>query len=181
MRRPCTPAIVDETEELNEVTEWKTKKWIVQVLTSFLKRYGSPKKVPVDEPWAHNIVENFKSRHAEPATTVMLHIISSDPNRQQLSLRVSHYDLDIIEESIETTKLLAIIIQHVDNLLTGVVFSYLCFSEENENLRDNEAFSVLYVVPPFSVFSLDSVDISTHVLLRINQTFTLDSSFRWND
>lgn len=138
MRRPCTPAAVDEPEELNEVPEWKTKKWIGQVLTRFLKRYGSPKKVPVDEPWAHTIVENFKSRHAEPATAVMLHLLSSEPNGQQLSRRVAHLALDFIEEAIETAQLWAIILPHVDTLLTRVVFSYLCFSEADEDLWAND-------------------------------------------
>lgn len=138
MRRPSLTPWVDDLDDLAQEPEWKTKKWIGQVITRFLKRYGSPKKVPVDEPWAIVVANIFKDRHAEEATRVMLQVLCSKADGQQLSKRVAHICLDFIEEAIETAALWAIIRPHVDKLLTAVVFPYLCFSETDEEAWLND-------------------------------------------
>lgn len=138
MRRSCAPVTVDDPEDLSAVPEWKTKKWIAQVLVRFLKRYGAPKKIPVDEPWACTIAESFKVQYAELATSVMLDVLSAIATGQQLSRRVAHLALDFIEEAIETAQLWAVVKTRVDMLLTQVVFSYLCFSDADEELWMND-------------------------------------------
>lgn len=137
-RRPCSPVKVDTNEDLLQVPEWKTKKWIAQVFSRFLRRYGSPKKIPLDEPWARSIADRFKTRHAESATVVILDVLCSESNGHQLSPRVAQICLDYIEEAIETACLWAIVCPRVDTLLTKVVFSYLCFSEVDEELWDSD-------------------------------------------
>lgn len=129
IRRPSQLPFIDDPCDLAYEPEWKTKKWIAQVLTRFLKRYGSPKKVPLDEPWAKEVAEAFKERHAVHATNVMLEVLSSETKGKQLSLRVAHLALDYIEEAIETAVLWNVVRPHVDTLLTRVVFPYLCFSD----------------------------------------------------
>lgn len=138
IRRPSQHAYIDDPDDLAFEPEWKTKKWIAQVMTRFLKRYGNPKKVPLDEPWAKRVAEAFKERHAENATSVMLEVLSSRTKGQQLSKRVAHLALDFIEEAIETASLWAIIRPHVDTLLTQVVFPYLCFLEADEDVWIND-------------------------------------------
>lgn len=159
LSRPCRYVNTnDDEDELNSVPEWKTKKWIASVLNRFLKRYGSPKKVPVDEPWAKTIAQSFKSRYAETATKVMLQVLTStssslpspstaSPNQndpqpkqptQQISKRVAHLAFDFVEEAIETAQLWVVIKPHVDTLLTKVVFSYLSFSDNDEELWHND-------------------------------------------
>lgn len=137
-QRPCQLVNIEADEELLTVPEWKTKKWIAQVFSRFLRRYGSPKKIPVDEPWACTIADIFKTRHAEPVTVVVLDVLCSEPNGHQLSPRVAQICLDYIEEAIETARLWAIVCPRVDTLLTRVVFSYLCFSNADEELWESE-------------------------------------------
>ncbi|CDF41314.1 unnamed protein product [Chondrus crispus] len=137
-RRPTLHPYIDDVEELNIEPEWKTKKWIANVLTRFLKRYGSPKKVPIDEPWAKQVALVFKERHAEEATTAMLEVLSAETKGQQLSQRVAHLALDFIEEAIETAALWAVIHPHVDTLLARIVFPYLCFLPSDEETWVND-------------------------------------------
>ena len=134
IRRPCKHPYVDDPNDVAHEPEWKTYKWIAHVITRFLKRYGSPKKVPIDEPWAKKVAEAFKEQHAEKATTVMLEVLSSETNGKQLSRRVAHLALDFIEEAIETAALWAVVRPHVDTLLARVVFPYLCFTEADEEI-----------------------------------------------
>lgn len=134
LRRPCAHVHVESDDELSQVPEWKTKKWIAQVFNRFLRRYGSPKKIPVDEPWALPIANAFKTRICEPATVVILDVLCLGSNGHQLSHRVAQICLDFIEEAIETAQLWSIIFPRVDTLLTRVIFSYLCFSEADEEL-----------------------------------------------
>lgn len=138
MRRQPLHPFIEDADDLAMEPEWKTKKWIAQVITRFLKRYGSPKKVPIDEPWAAVVAKVFKERHAERATKVMLDVLSLGAEGHQLSNRVAHLALDYIEEAIETASLWAIIRQHVDILLTRVAFPYLCFSEADEDTWIND-------------------------------------------
>lgn len=137
-RRPPLHAYIDDDDDLNMEPEWKTKKWIAQVMTRFLKRYGTPKKVPFDEPWAKQVAVVFQERHAEKATTAMLEVLSSETKGQQLSKRVAHLALDYIEEAIETATLWAIIRPHVNTLLARVVFPYLCFLPADEETWVND-------------------------------------------
>lgn len=138
LRRPSRHPFVEDPDDLALLPEWKTKKWISQVVTRFLKRYGSPKKVPLDEPGARVVAEVFKDRHAEAATKVMLEVLSAETKGHQLSRRVAHLALDFMEEAIETAQLWAIIRPHVDTLLAQVVFRYLYFSDDDEDLWLND-------------------------------------------
>lgn len=137
-RRPTLHPYIDDPDDVNEEPEWKTKKWIATVLTRFLKRYGSPKKVPIDEPWTKQVAQVFKDRHAEKATTAMLEVLSAETKGQQLSQRVAHLALDFIEEAIETAALWGVIHPHIDTLLARVVFPYLCFSSNDEETWMND-------------------------------------------
>lgn len=130
--RPCKHPYVDDPTEIGYQPEWKTKKWIAQVLSRFLKRYGTPKKVPIDEPWAKTVAEVFKEKHSAEATRIMLQVVSAETRGEQLSRRVANLALDFIEEALETAALWSVIRPHVDTLLTGVVFRYLCFCSIDE-------------------------------------------------
>eukprot|EP00177_Eucheuma_denticulatum_P005196 GFKZ01009466.1.p1 GENE.GFKZ01009466.1~~GFKZ01009466.1.p1 ORF type:complete len:1119 (-),score=184.80 GFKZ01009466.1:1386-4634(-) len=132
LRRPSQVPYKEDPDELAMEPEWKTKKWIAQVISKFLKRYGSPQKAPMDEQWTIAVAKAFKERHAEQATKVMLDVLTSTSDGHQLSKRVAHLALDFIEEAIETASLWAIIRPHVDTLLTRVAFPYLCFVEADE-------------------------------------------------
>ena len=55
-----------------------------------------------------------------------------------MSKRVAHLALDFIEEAIETSQLWVVIKPHVDTLFTKVVFSYLSFSDIDEELWHND-------------------------------------------
>lgn len=134
MRRPCRHPYIDDADDIAMEPEWKTKKWLGQVMTRFLKRYGTPNRVPVDEPWAKRVAEMFRDRHSEKATTVMLEVLSTGTKGHQISYRVAHLALDFIEEAIETASLWAVIHPHVDSLLAHVVFPYLSFSEADEDV-----------------------------------------------
>lgn len=138
LRRPSKHPFIDNPDDLAEEPEAKTKKWIAQVLTRFLKRYGSPKKLPIDEPWSKTVAEAFRDRYADNATTVMLEVLSSPTKGHQVSRRVANISLDFIEEAIETASLWAVIRPHVDTLLTRIVFPYLCFNEYDEEIWLND-------------------------------------------
>ncbi|KAI0567664.1 Armadillo-like helical domain containing protein [Gracilaria domingensis] len=134
LRRPSLHAYVPDPDDLLYEPESKTKKWISQILVKFLKRYGSPHRIPIDEPWSKKVAENFRDNHAEKATKVMLEVLFSETNGYQVSKRVAHIALDYVEEAIETASLWAVVYPHVSNLLTRVVFSYLCFSDADEEV-----------------------------------------------
>ncbi|CAN8073310.1 unnamed protein product [Agarophyton chilense] len=134
LRRPSLHPYVQDPDDLLYEPESKTKKWISQIILKFLKRYGSPNRIPLDEPWAKKVAQNYRDNHSEKATKVMLEVLFSKSNGCQVSKRVAHSALDFVEEAIEIASLWAIVYPHVSNLLTGVVFSYLCFSDADEEV-----------------------------------------------
>lgn len=134
LRRPSLHPFVPDPDDLLYEPESKTKKWLSQILSKFLKRYGSPKRIPIDEPWSKKVAANFRDNHAEKATEVMLEVLFTASHGYQLSRRVAHIALDFIEEAIETASLWAVVYPHVSNLLTRVVFPYLCFTDADEEV-----------------------------------------------
>lgn len=134
LRRPSLHPFVSDPDDLLYEPESKTKKWLSQIAAKFLKRYGSPKRIPLDEPWSKKVAQNFRDNHAEKATEVMLEVLFSPTSGYQISRRVAHIALDFLEEAIETASLWAIVSPHVSNLLTRVIFPYLCFTDADEEV-----------------------------------------------
>lgn len=132
--RPCAQYAVDDRDDLALESEWKTKRWIAETTVRLVRRHGNPRRVPVDEPWSKRVAERIQNVHATNATQAMVQVLMEPLKGRQLSKPVAHYALDMMEEVVETAALWKAVLPHVDTLLNGIVFPYLCFDEEDMSM-----------------------------------------------
>jgi importin-7 len=129
---------VDDAE-LAAMPEFKTKKWIGNVLLRFLRRYSNLKRVPTDEPHTRVVVARFSERWAPRATAAMLQVLSwpTQPGGC-VSGRVANLAIEYLQEAVETASLWAVILPHIHLLLSRIIFPYLCFSDADAELWEED-------------------------------------------
>lgn len=140
------PVVLDEQaasiaspEDLAAMPQFKIKKWIGQVLLRFLRRYSNPKRAPFDEPHTRVVAIMFQDKFASRATASMLHVLAwpTQPGGK-LSGRVANLAIDFLQEAVETAALWAVLLPHIHLLLSQIIFPYLCFSQEDADLWEED-------------------------------------------
>lgn len=129
---PVAPGTPDE--DLALMYDFKVKKWIGKVILRMLKRYGHPRQLPIEEHSSRAVANVFHNMYAAKATASMLHVLAWPTAGQALSGRVANIAIDYLQEAVETASLWAVMLPHVDLLLSRIIFPYLCFSDDDAEL-----------------------------------------------
>jgi importin-7 len=133
-----------DDQDIAAMPEFKMKKWTGNVLLRFLKRYGSPKRVPADEPHTLIVATIFQDRFAAKSTAASLQVLSWPTSGGLLSGRVANIAIDFIQEAVETAALWAVIMPHIHLLLSRIIFPYLCFSDADADLWDSDPIEYVH-------------------------------------
>jgi importin-7 len=133
-----------DDQDIAAMPEFKMKKWTGNVLLRFLKRYGSPKRVPADEPHTRVVATIFQERFAAQATVASLQVLSWPTSGGLLSGRVANIAIDFLQEAVETASLWAHVMPHIHLLLSRIIFPYLCFSDADAELWESDPIEYVH-------------------------------------
>ncbi|KAF1959867.1 ARM repeat-containing protein [Byssothecium circinans] len=143
---PPECSLIDDLDEREINHWWKAKKWSYANLNRLFVRYGNPsalsKNAEVDYT---EVAKYFIANFAPEILKIYLQQVEKWVGKQiWLSKASLYFTLNFLDECIKPKTMWNLLKQHVDNLISHLIFPVLCQSDEDIELFEEEPQEYLH-------------------------------------